>query len=236
MIVAENLCLKYSNETALENISFELKKGESAAIVGASGCGKTSLLYLLADLLKPDSGIVSVDRNLLPAGVLFQQDLLLPWKNILKNVLLGLVHSEENKLRAVSLLENYSICDQKNKFPFQLSGGQRQRAALARTLIRDPRLLLLDEPTASLDEITREKLQNDLKQTVQNLGLTMVFVTHNIEEAVYLGSKILIMKQKDILCAVDNPAYNLQNSRKQQLFFDTCCSVRSFLEQAKAYG
>ena len=235
MISVREVNFNYGEIPALKNISFDAHAAGTTAIVGASGCGKTSLLYLLAGLLKADSGIIEIADALLPAALLFQRDMLLPWKSILNNTLLGLPENRTIKEKAEALLEKLNIPEHKHKYPHQLSGGQRQRAALARALVRDPGLLLLDEPTSSLDEITSEILQDDLKRTVMQSGITMVFVTHNIEEAVYLGQNVIVMKQKGIYGQIKNDAYALPGARKENRFFDTCRVVREALEEARAY-
>ncbi len=236
MISVQGVSLSYNSVPALSNVSFAIPAGSTVALVGASGCGKTSLLYLLAGLLNPDSGKIDIAENLKPAALLFQQDMLLPWKNILNNTILGMLPCDAStKEKALAVLEKLRIQDQVNKYPHQLSGGQRQRAALARALVRDPSLLLLDEPTSSLDEITRELLQTDLKQTARETGITMVFVTHNTEEAVFLGQSILVMKRRGIYSQIRNDSYPLPEARKEQLFFETCCLVRNALEEARAY-
>ncbi|MGL1890051.1 MAG: ABC transporter ATP-binding protein [Spirochaetaceae bacterium] len=236
MIKLQDVNLWYDDEQALQDVNFSVNRGESLAIVGASGCGKTTLLYLLAELLKPTSGSIITTNDLsMKKGLLFQTDMLLPWKNIINNTLLGFKKNKSNKEKANNLLKMYNIQDQAYKFPSQLSGGQRQRAALARTIIHNPDLLLLDEPTSALDEITKEQLQDQLKKTAEALGLTLILVTHNIEEAVYLGKRILIMEQKRILKEIDNPSYHVKNSRSDSSFFDVCCSVRQALKEANAY-
>ncbi|QEN03669.1 ABC transporter ATP-binding protein [Thiospirochaeta perfilievii] len=236
MISLQNVDLWYGSEHALDNINFSIDRGETLAIVGASGCGKTSILYLLADLLKPTSGNISNTYNKpMKKGLLFQTDMLLPWKNILNNTLLGLKNNKRKKEEAMDLLKMYNIQDQAYKYPSQLSGGQRQRAALARTILNSPDLLLLDEPTSALDEISKELLQNQLKETADLFGLTLILVTHNIEEAVYLGKSILIMEQKKIIKKIDNPSYSINNSRSDPSFFEVCCQVRQSLKEANVY-
>ncbi|MBN1648810.1 MAG: ATP-binding cassette domain-containing protein [Spirochaetales bacterium] len=235
MISARDVSFSYGPVAALGSISFTLPANSTAALVGASGCGKTSLLYLLAGLLRPDSGQIDIAETLRPVGLLFQQDMLLPWKNILNNTILGLSRNGPIKDRALAVLEKLKIRDQWKKYPHQMSAGQRQRAALARALVRNPHLLLLDEPTSSLDEITREMLQTDLKQTVRETGISMVFVTHNIEEAVFLGQTVIVMKQGGIYSQIQNDAYVMSEARKQERFFANCCLVRNALEEARAY-
>ena len=233
MIEVENLALNYGSETALKDVSFSIERGECISVVGASGCGKTSLLYLIADILVPSGGRISISEDAASTGFIFQKDLLLPWKTIHGNILLGLERNRTNKDRAESLLRECGIDEHGNKYPHQLSGGQKQRAALARALIREPELLLLDEPTSSLDEISREIMQDLLKKTAGDLQLTMVTVTHSVEEAAYLGKRILVMKKGGIYSIVENNAFPVDSARTDQAYFETCCRIRSLLKEAE---
>lgn len=236
MIEFKNVSLFYDNEQALNNINFNINQGDTISIVGGSGCGKTSILYLIADLIEPTMGSIreTFDKPI-KKGLLFQSDMLLPWKNVLNNTLLGLKKDEFLKNEAMRLLKKYKIEDQANKYPSQLSGGQRQRVALVRTILQKPQLLLLDEPSSALDEISKELLQDQLKKTANQLGLTQILVTHNVEEAVFLGKRILVMEDKKIIREIYNPSYSIKNSRSNSLFFDICCKVREGLKEANAY-
>lgn len=236
MITFQDVNQFYGSEQALQDINFSIKKGESVAIVGPSGCGKTTILYLLAQLLKPTTGSIVTQNNFpMEKGLLFQTDMLLPWKNIMNNTLLGLKKNQKNTDKAMNILKMYNIHDQAYKYPSQLSGGQRQRAALARTIIHNPDLLLLDEPSSALDEISKEALQDRLKVTAKSLGISLVLVTHSIEEAVYLGETIIIMEQKKIIKQINNPSYHIYNSRNDPSFFEVCCKVRRILKEVNAY-
>lgn len=236
--------LFYGEEKALQDISFSVERGETVSIVGASGCGKTSLLYLLGGLLSPSSGVADVNAAIKDkTGFMFQDDRLLPWKTVLHNTLLGLKMTqkngdrvETNGDRANSLLTSFGLGSHINKYPHQLSGGQRQRAALARVMMRDPELLLLDEPTASLDELSKESLQDEIKSTITGNDVTMVLVTHNIEEAVFMGQRILIMKQGEIHAELKSDVSVMERPREQTAFFDTTREVRRLLAEVKAYA
>ena len=235
MIEIENLTLNYGSENALKDVSFSIHRGECVSIVGASGCGKTSLLYLIAKLLEPTEGGITTAEDEASIGFLFQKDLLLPWKTITKNIVLGLENSSDNRERAGFLLREFEIEEHAGKYPHQLSEGQKQRAALARALIRKPALLLLDEPTSSLDEISKELMQDVIKRTAAEFSLTMVTVTHSIEEATYLGSRILVMKKGGIHSILANKAFSIKNARTEPSFFQTCCSLREQLKEVSAY-
>ena len=132
-------------------------------------------------------------------------------------------------------MREFEIEEHAGKYPHQLSEGQKQRAALARALIRKPALLLLDEPTSSLDEISRELMQDVIKRTAAEFSLTMVTVTHSIEEAAYLGNRVLIMKKGGIHSILENKAFSIDNARTDTSFFQTCCNLRDMLLEVSAY-
>lgn len=189
---------------ALKNISLNIERGESVTVVGPSGCGKSTLLYLLSGLIMPKSGQILFENNPLTSinrkAVLILQDYgLFPWKTVAENIALGLtVNKKENRLsksdiesKVDEISELLNIKEHKNKFPTQLSGGQKQRVAIGRALVMEPDVLLMDEPFAALDAITKESLKNLIQSICQKRNLTLVFVTHNIEEAISLGDKIV---------------------------------------------
>jgi NitT/TauT family transport system ATP-binding protein len=194
-----------------ENFSMTISQGETWAILGPSGCGKTTLLYLLAGLRQPTAGQISIDGEILirprpRTGLILQDYGLLPWSTVRQNVELGLrvrsFYGEDGKHTPVDFqpgndvsywLGRLGIVDVEDKFPSQISGGQRQRTAIARTLALEPDLLLMDEPFSSLDAITRQDLQNLTLSLCSEQMLTLVIVTHAIEEAVGLGRKILLL-------------------------------------------
>lgn len=189
----------------LEHFSWQLQAGETWAIVGASGIGKTTLLYLLAGLRKPQHGRVMYQGEVLektPTGVgLMLQDYgLLPWYRVEANVALGLklrgVGKKERLGRTHAWLERLGIEHLAKRFPLQLSGGQRQRVALARLLVLEPDLMLLDEPLSALDELTRERLQRELFGLAREAKRTTVMVTHHIEEAALLASHVMVIPEK----------------------------------------
>ena len=212
MIQINSLTFSYPHNSSLfENISLSIARGETWSILGPSGCGKTSLLYLLAGLRKPTSGEIKIDNEILTrprphSGLILQDYGLLPWSTVRENVELGLrvrkfygadgKHTPENYLpkdNVTHWLKRLGLSEVAEKFPAQISGGQRQRTAIARTLALEPDLLLMDEPFSSLDAITREDLQNLTLSLCAEQNLTLVIVTHAIEEAVALGKKILLL-------------------------------------------
>ncbi|MFG3117738.1 ABC transporter ATP-binding protein [Streptomyces sp. NPDC048197] len=191
--------------TALDGIDLEIAAGEFVVLVGPSGCGKSTLLDLLGGLARPTSGRILLDGRPvtgpgLDRGIVFQQYALLPWRTALGNVEFGLeatgVPRRQRGARAREFLELVGLSGFENRHPHELSGGMRQRVAIARSLAYDPDVLLMDEPFAALDAQTRESLQDELLRIWQRTGKTVVFITHGIEEAVYLGQRVAVMTSR----------------------------------------
>ncbi|MGV8872973.1 MAG: ABC transporter ATP-binding protein [Rhodococcus sp. (in: high G+C Gram-positive bacteria)] len=193
--------------TALDNVSLTIEAGEFVCLIGPSGCGKSTLLRVIADLEQPTSGAVSVfgltarqARVEQKYGIAFQQAGLLDWRTVKSNVALPLelhkVSKRERAERVRELLELVGLTDFAESFPSQLSGGMQQRVAIARALARTPGLLLMDEPFGALDEMTREKMQNDLLRIAEESSAAVVFVTHSIPEAVYLSDRVVVMSPR----------------------------------------
>jgi NitT/TauT family transport system ATP-binding protein len=188
---------------AVSEASFDVEAGELVALVGPSGCGKTTLLKILAGLHDSDGGVVRIGSATQPfdpsrdIGMVFQQPLLLKWRRIIDNVLLpaeilGLPMAVARS-RARDLLALVGLQDAENKYPYELSGGMQQRAAIARSLIHDPKLILMDEPFGALDALTREKMNIELLRIWQESRKTILFVTHGITEAVFLGTRVVVL-------------------------------------------
>jgi NitT/TauT family transport system ATP-binding protein len=243
MIETKGLCVNYGNEAALKDISIQIPKQSSCAIIGPSGCGKTTLLYSLAGLLRPTAGKVWVNGEEIQGirretGVILQGNGLLPWKKVWQNTALGLKARGYDRVtvseKVNSILGELDMLLHKDKYPAQLSGGQKQRVAIARTLVTEPDLLLLDEASSALDEITKEHIQNLLLDLFKKRRITLVFVTHSIEEAVFLGQKILIMGSGTIRHQVDNPHFGDENLRLRPEFYATCLEVRKWLAEGGA--
>ena len=206
---------------ALRNISFELSRGEFVTIVGPSGCGKSTLLKIASGLLEPTNGSVEVDRERL--GYVFQDATLLPWRTVSKNVeLLAELHgidSQERQRLVEESIELVNLEGFENHYPKSLSGGMKMRCSLARSLTLKPPLFLFDEPFGAVDEITREKLNEDTQQLFKQEGFAGLFITHSISEAVFMSTKVLVMSARPgrIVAEFDIP---FEYPRKPDLRFD----------------
>jgi NitT/TauT family transport system ATP-binding protein len=191
---------------ALESLTFVLRRGEFVSIVGPSGCGKSTFLRIIAGLLQPSGGLICpIDPKKRHAGLvslMFQSPVLLPWRTVFGNVVLaadlaGAVHDAAAvHERARSLLRLVGLADFADRYPFELSGGMQQRAALARALVLEPELMLLDEPFSALDALTREEMNFELQRLWLRSGATVLFVTHDIAEAVTLSDRVLVMSAR----------------------------------------
>lgn len=183
---------------ALSDLSFTMQKGEFISIVGPSGCGKSTLLSLISGLMEPEEGSIILNGKMM--GYMLQKDHLLEWRSIYKNIILGLeiqhMLSARTKMKAQVLLEQYGLADFANSKPSELSGGMRQRAALIRTLILEPDLLLLDEPFSALDYQTRLTVADDIGQIIRKEKRSAILVTHDLSEAISLGDKVIVLSKR----------------------------------------
>lgn len=190
---------KKADSPTLKDIELKIKKGEKIALIGRSGCGKSTLLHMMAGLLIPSEGCVRIHGQQVSGpsakwNMMFQKASLYPWMNVKENVGLGLSFAGKKDPEKVdSLLSLVSLLDKANESVQSLSGGQQQRVALARSLATSPDLLLLDEPFSALDAFTRSNLQDEVASIVNDEGLTMILVTHDIDEAVAMADRVLIM-------------------------------------------
>ena len=193
----------YGEHLAISDASFDVMPGELLSMVGPSGCGKSTLLKILAGLHSHDGGELRIGSPTHPfdpskdVGMVFQAPLLLKWRRILENVLLpaeilGLPMAQARE-RARRLLRMVGLTDAEEKYPYELSGGMQQRAAIARALVHDPKLVLMDEPFGALDALTREKMNLELLRIWKEAGKTIIFVTHGISEAVFLGTRVVVL-------------------------------------------
>ena len=229
---------------ALRNISFEIEAGEFISIVGASGCGKTTLLRIVDGLIMPTRGEVRVDgsggtRPGPDRGFVFQQDALFPWRTVLDNVVFGLEvqgkSKRQSRERADGLIRLVGLEGFEQHFPHELSGGMRQRANLARALTIDPDILLMDEPFAALDAQTREIMQSELLRIWRSNRKTVMFVTHQIDEAVYLADRVVVMTsrpgQVKAILEVDIPRPRDLSVKRTPVFLELVDEIWKMIEE-----
>jgi NitT/TauT family transport system ATP-binding protein len=233
---------RFDNGTmALSGLNLDIARGSFVSLVGASGCGKTTVMRLAAGLAAPTGGTIRWDRPAAPAskriGVVFQEPTLMPWSSVLANVELPLAVSGMAKADAADkarvAIASVGLEGFEGAFPRELSGGMRMRVSLARALVTDPELLLLDEPFAALDEITRLKLTNDLSALWRSRGFTVLFVTHSVFESVYLSGRVVVMSARpgrvfqDI--PVEGPTERDGAFRMSSSYGDLCARVSAAL-------
>ena len=230
--------------TALDGVDLSIAPGEFVCIVGPSGCGKSTLLRILAGLDRQTSGTIDVDAKgwKVQNAMVFQESGLFPWMSVETNVRFGLdnrgVPADEANRRVEAALKLVGLGKFRKHYPHQLSGGMRQRSAIARAFVTEPAMLLMDEPFAALDEITRFKLNNDLLQLWQQLKWTVIFVTHSVFESVYLSNRILVMSARpgrivdDV--AIDAPYPRDDRFRVSDAYGELCRVVSRRLHEAIA--
>ncbi len=240
MIKITDLSVRYGEEAALDHVSLSIGSKTSCSIIGASGCGKTTLLLTLAGLLKPDTGAVEINGDQLKGvrrstGLILQEYGLLPWKTVRDNVSFPLISRgyprAEAVTRAAAVLKSLGLDECAGKFPGELSGGQKQRVAIGRALALEPDLLLMDEASSSLDAITREHIQDLIYRICLDRQVTLVLATHSIEEAVFLGRTIIVMKNGKIKKAIENPVFGKAGLRNDPDFYKMCAGVRGCLDE-----
>ena len=240
--------------TAVENVSLEINQGELITLIGPSGCGKSTLLRIIAGLIPQSAGEVEIfggtpedARKRRDIGFVFQDSTLLPWRSALENVALPIEvgpgkakNSKKAMVEPRQLLEMVGLGGRENAMPSELSGGMRQRVAIARALVGSPRILLMDEPFGALDEITRDRLNEELLQIWRDTGATIVFVTHTISEAAYLGQRVVVMAANPgrIIEVVDMKPFKQENkiSRDDLRFNEGISHLRHLLSQGQGEG
>ena len=190
---------------ALERAELSFGEGDFVCIVGPSGCGKTTMMQTLAGFLAPTSGVVSVDGRAVTGpgperGVVFQQPALFPWLTVAGNAGFGPRMRHETAAATTARVEQWlkttGLWEFRDRYPYELSGGMQQRLAIARALCNEPKVLLMDEPFGALDALTRERMQEELHAVWRRAGMTVVFITHSVEEAVYLGTEVVVMSPR----------------------------------------
>ena len=250
-IKIENLSMKYPNKnggepvTALQNVNLDIKQGEFISLLGPSGCGKTTLLRIIADLLQPTEGKITV-RGETPRdirlkkkyGVVFQNPVLYDWRTIRRNIcmpmeLMGMKKAERTK-QVTKMLDLVGLQDFGKRYPYELSGGMQQRVGIARALAIDPEILLMDEPFSALDEFTREKLHVDLLEIWRKTNKTVIFVTHNISEAVFLSDRVVVLSphpgRVSTVIDINLPRPRDMESKQTTEFYDYITKIRNSFE------
>ncbi len=254
VVQAEGLSLVFETPdapiTALSDIDLTIRQGDFVSLIGPSGCGKTTLMRAVADLEQPTAGTMTVNgvsaheaRLRRAYGYVFQAPALYPWRTVARNVQLPLeimgLDREERRRRCAQALETVGLGGFERKFPWQLSGGMQQRVSIARALSFDPKLMLMDEPFGALDEITRDTLNLHLLKLWNQTGLSVIFVTHSIPEAVFLSSRIVVMSPRPgrILEVIDSdlPTERTLDIRETPEFLRIAQQVRDALRRGHSY-
>ena len=243
MISVRDVTVDYGRGThivrAVEGVSLEIDRGESVALIGPSGCGKTSLLFAMAGLHRPVEGRIDVED--IPVrgprkeiALILQNAGLLPWKTVLQNANLSLLLNKEYpKKTADAVLEDLGLGSVKKRFPSELSEGMKRRVGIARALSTAPSVMLMDEPLASLDTLTKERIQDLFLELWKQHRFSLVLVTHDIEEAAFLGQRVIVLTERParIKAVVDNPDMGELSYRGTEAFMNTVGRLREALEQ-----
>ena len=230
--------------TALTGIDLDLRRGEFVSLIGPSGCGKSTLLRLIGDLTQPTTGTVTVNGKPAPQarldrdyGMVFQAPVLFDWRTVEENVRLPLELTGQERAargaRVAEMLELVELPDFARHYPYQLSGGMQQRVAIARALTFSPAILLMDEPFGALDEMTRERMNSEVLRIWEQTGITVVFVTHSIPEAVFLSSRVAVMSARPgritQIVEIDLPRPRGLETRESRRYFEMVTEVREAL-------
>lgn len=245
MIEVDGLTLTYTEDRdarenrVIDRLSLKAAVGESLAVIGPSGCGKSSLLYTLAGLIAPTSGEVCIGGEPMTkprtdVALILQETGLLPWKTVWQNATFGLCLRERGVLRRVKrALRELGLEGMEHRYPAQLSGGEKKRVGLARALAQNARVLLMDEPLAALDTLTREHTQNVILHLWKKHGFTLVLVTHDIEEAVFLGQRVAILTPRParVVGVIENRGVGEEAYRQSEAFFEVVREIRDVLRR-----
>jgi len=243
VIAIKDLSVKYQSNNketlALDKVNININSGDIYTFIGPSGCGKSTLLYVLSGILKDYMGSVSIDNRAINPktqriGLILQNYGLLPWKNVYQNTMLGIkIKNDNQELDEYSsyILKQLGIDTLLDRYPKELSGGQQQRVAIARAFILKPDLLLMDEPFSALDAITREEMQELFLNIWKQNSVTTVFITHSVDEALYLGSKIAVFSPSPgrIVEVLDNPCFKQDNLRFREEYNFMSMKLRKML-------
>ena len=240
-----------SSMTALSGIDLEIMRGEFVSLIGPSGCGKSTLLRLIGDLTDPTAGSIAVNGKPAPQarvdrdyGMVFQAPVLFDWRSVEENVRLPLELTGNDKAarnaRVSQMLELVELSDFRRHHPYQLSGGMQQRVAIARALAFEPALMLMDEPFGALDEMTRERMNSEVLRIWSQTGITVIFVTHSIPEAVFLSSRVAVMSARPgritRVVEVDLPRPRTVETRESRRYFELVTEVREALRGSEGKG
>lgn len=250
-IKIENLSMIYQDKnggkpvTALKDVNLEVKEGEFISLLGPSGCGKTTLLRIIADLLQPSMGNITV-RGQSPRdirlqkkyGIVFQNPVLYDWRTVRRNVCMPMeilgMKKQDRTAKVSEMLDLVGLSKFGKHYPYELSGGMQQRVGIARALAINPEILLMDEPFSALDEFTREKLHEDLLNIWTKTKKTVVFVTHNISEAVFLSDRVVVLSphpgRVSAVIDIDIPRPRNMESKQTQKFYDYITKIRNSFE------
>ncbi|MBS3786741.1 ATP-binding cassette domain-containing protein [Candidatus Bipolaricaulota bacterium] len=236
MIEITGLSVEYEsggeNEKVISGLNLSLDKGDSLGVIGPNGCGKTTLLHTIAGLHENYSGLIQVDTTEDRIALILQDIGLLPWKTIWKNATLGLdLGRQGDECGVEDLLHELDLYSYRDSYPAQLSGGQKRKLGLARALAVDPEILLMDEPFVSLDEFTRESLQDKVLKLWQDRKLTLTLVTHDMEEVAFLGRNIAVLSQApaSVKTWIENPKMGTEGFRRSEEFYRVVKKTRQEL-------
>lgn len=242
VIHTTDLAVSFDGHTPVfQGLNLAIEKGEFVTLVGVSGAGKSTLLRVIADLIPPFEGSVQVDAantvERRPIAMVFQAANLMPWRRVGDNITLGLEGLEVSEVtknqRVAQTLELIGLSEMADRWPYQLSGGQRQRIGIARALAVDPEILLMDEPFGALDAITRTALQDELLRIWRETGKSVLFVTHDIEEAAYLGDRVLLLGGKPAGIVKEYPVKTPRTKRREsKAFLNLVEEIRTGLHEA----
>jgi len=244
VIAIKDLTVKYQTKNeeilALDRLNINIGKGDIYTFIGPSGCGKSTFLYVLSGILQDYSGSVLIDGQIINPksqriGLILQNYGLLPWKTVYQNAMLGVKIKNQPPVEEYSnyIFRKLGIDNLLNRYPKELSGGQQQRVALARAFILKPDLLLMDEPFSALDAISREEMQELFLNIWKENNVTTIFITHSVDEALYLGRKIVVFSPSPgrILKVIDNPCFQLDNLRYRDEYYDMSMKLRKILDK-----
>ena len=244
MIAIKDLTVKYQTKNekivALDRLNINIDRGDIYTFIGPSGCGKSTFLYVLSGILKDYSGSVLIDGQIINPksqriGLILQNYGLLPWKTVYQNAMLGVKIKNQPQVDEYNnyIFRKLGIDNLLDRYPKELSGGQQQRVALARAFILKPDLLLMDEPFSALDAISREEMQELFLNIWKENNVTTIFITHSVDEALYLGRKIVVFSPSPgrILKVIDNPCFQMDNLRYRDEYYDMSMKLRKILDK-----